>query len=226
MLNGTHKSLFQEVLKQNIDNCIAQAKIAHLTEHSGLCGELREILISNVLNSLLPDGFGIGTGKIADCKGNLSSQTDIIIYNKSKFPPILFEKVGFFPIESVVYAIEVKSTLNLTELNSTIRKADLLKNLYGRKPHYILFAFNSDLKDQKSDLNRMNRTLSVKDPALNIYCITGRLYGYFGQEKWNHYGYTEDHYEIVSMIIGILNTLLTWQHEHGSITPGHYFGIE
>jgi hypothetical protein len=221
-------TIFKKTLESRIKSCISQAETARLAEHNGLAGEIREILISNVLQNLLPDGFKIGTGKIADSKGNLSNQSDIIIYNSYQFPPILFDSSkGFFPIESVAYVIEVKTTLNATEIKTTIDKAKALEKLEGQKPHFVLFAFNSDLKNKESDLKRMEKYMIGKNPVLNIFCIVNRIYGYYlGDEGWGYFDDTDDNYEVTCLVIGILNTLMTWRPLNNKIVPGNYFAKE
>ena len=216
--------IFKETLQNRITNCINEAKTIININHQGMAGEVREILISKVLKELLPDGFSIGTGKVADANGNLSKQSDIIIYNKFHFPPILYdESKGIFPIESVAYVIEVKTTLNATEIKTTMEKADCLANLSGTKPHFILFAFNSDLKDGDGDYKRMMKYVENNNPTLNIWCIVERLYGFYNNSGWQVYREARDHVEVIGLIIGILNTLLNWAPRKTNINPGNYF---
>jgi len=216
--------IFRDTLFNRIENCIREANSAILINHDGMTGEVREILISKVLNDLLPSEFKIGTGKIADSEGNLSNQSDIIIYNQANIPPILFDETkGIFPIESVAYVIEVKSTLNATELKTTLEKADNLAKLKGRKPHFVLFAFKSDLKDQKGDYDRMAKYLPAENPALNICCIVERLYAYYGKSGWQPYIDVTDRIEVISLVCGILNTLINWVPSNNNIVPGNYF---
>jgi hypothetical protein len=92
------RSLFQAT------NCIS---------HNGEKGSLRETFIRQIVLSLLPNHFGIGSGIIVDFNGRESSQSDIIIYDKRLLPPI-FEDVGrgIYPIDAVIRVLEVKSTLD------------------------------------------------------------------------------------------------------------------
>ena len=216
--------IFQETLLNKVNAAISQAKTAIHVQHHGLAGDVREILITNILTELLPEGFRIGTGKVADSVGNLSNQTDIIIYNKSYFPPIMFDtSKGIFPIESVAYVIEVKTTLNATEIKTSIEKAEKLRTLKGRQPHFVLFAFNSDIDSKEKELKRIHKYFPQQNPALNIYCIVDKSYGYYDSIKWNDFTYTDNHYNVISLITGILNTLMNWKTNNSSIVPGHYF---
>ncbi len=219
-------NIFRQNLRDSIEACVKKATNASLVEHSGLAGEIRELLISNILNDILPQGFKIGTGKVSDSSGNLSSQCDIIIYNNAVFPPVLFsEKKGIFPIESVAYIIEVKTTLNATELKTTQKKYDKIKKELTCDLPYVLFAFNSDLSNRDADWKRIKKHIEKHDrDSINIFCIVDRLYAFLSNGKWEAYPTDSDFSETISLIIGILNTLMNWNQKRYVTVPGEYFG--
>jgi hypothetical protein len=83
-----------------------------LVRHNGEMGRANEISLMNVLSSMLPSSLGVGTGVIFDHEGNRSSQTDIILFDRAKHPQILAQTTQLlFPVETVVMALEVKTTL-------------------------------------------------------------------------------------------------------------------
>lgn len=91
-----------------ISACEAVAKLPH----SGEKGRIREILIRDLFRPLLPADIGVGSGFILSASGQVSGQQDIVVYDRSTLPPAMIDDVtGFFPIESAMYTIEVKSVL-------------------------------------------------------------------------------------------------------------------
>ena len=99
--------------------------------HSGEYGEYREDLLKKFLNLYIPENYGISSGFIITPSGEISSQCDIIIYDKSKTPKIQnMENQRFFPIETILGVGEVKSTINtIGELNHYLRKLSKVKKL-------------------------------------------------------------------------------------------------
>jgi len=86
-------------------------------------GRLRELVIDQLLRPVLPPSFGLGAGIIMDSHGNSSGEIDVVIFNKDILPPLLFnEREGVFPVEACLYAIEVKSTLEVAHIDETVDK--------------------------------------------------------------------------------------------------------
>ena len=93
--------------------------------------------MSELLRPLLPPDFGVATGVIISSDDVQSAQQDIIIYNNRILPPFLTDGPAIVPIESVVATIEVKSSLDATELKKayinarTVRVLRLLSGVRG-----------------------------------------------------------------------------------------------
>lgn len=96
--------------------------------HSGEFGMFRERVVKNLIESILPKNYGISDGFIITAKNNISTQCDLIIYNKDKTPLINDGIANFFPIESVIAIIEVKSVIH-----SKKDLKDILKKLSKNK---------------------------------------------------------------------------------------------
>jgi hypothetical protein len=217
--------LLRDRLLADIDRCLAEARNCSQLAHPGLVGKVRQILIEALLVPLLPDGFRIGTGKVTNSNGYLSAETDVIIYDRRSVPPVLYdEKHGLFPIESVYYVIEVKSTLGAAELEKSIQNGIKLRSLTGRQPHSALFAFASDLKEGKDSDRFIQRQKDLHVPLpVNIFCVAGREYGYWDQ-VWNLFVPAEQHDEIVVFLVGIINTLVKKiRSQEERLEPGRYF---
>ncbi len=105
-------------------------------EHSGEKGMLRELVVRRLLLTVLPPHIGIGTGVIIDAWDRQSKQTDLILFDRRRIPPPLLEEGwGIFPIDAVLRAIEVKSTLDQEGFERAFEAAWLLQpdNAQGLK---------------------------------------------------------------------------------------------
>ncbi|MGA2111787.1 MAG: DUF6602 domain-containing protein [Anaerolineales bacterium] len=82
--------------------------------HHGERGRLLEEALSSFLSQVLPARVAIGSGQIAgSTTPETSSQTDVVLYDSVKFPLLINQESSqLFLTESVLAAIEVKSTLN------------------------------------------------------------------------------------------------------------------
>ena len=69
----------------------SQRELAQLMPHYGERGRIAEEIIKNVLTRTLPKRFSIGTGVIFSADGQVSSQTDIVIYDNFHNSPLLSE---------------------------------------------------------------------------------------------------------------------------------------
>lgn len=109
-------------------------------------GMIRELVVSNLIEPLLPESAGVGTGKIVDScqdfkevdeKGNslgvhtgASRQIDIIVYDKDLLQSANWgTSLGWYPVESCIFAIEIKTKLNLEELAKTLHCAKSVRRL-------------------------------------------------------------------------------------------------
>lgn len=207
-----------------IDSCLQKASLAGSVEHHGMVGNIREIFLTDVILPLLPDGFRAGTGKVIDRAGKLSAQTDIVIYNKSRFSPLLFdEKTGIFPIDCVYYAIEVKSTVTASELRDAIEKGKTIRSLIGPPVNHVLFGFRTDVKDKRTDLLRIQKyQTEYPFPPINIYCVVDSGYCFYYKNTWKIFGSTERRAEVIGLLIGIVNTLVSKGIRSPDFDPGKY----
>ena len=100
--------------------------------HPEEVGRAKEINIAKQLESILPHGVGVGRGYVFDSYGNISNQCDLVLYEKELIPIFvrdLNDDYSFFPCEGVIAVGEIKSTLNLKELNDVIEKLAKIKRL-------------------------------------------------------------------------------------------------
>lgn len=207
-----------------------EAKDAAAIKHHGIVGRIKEILISDIFDPLIPSGFEIGTGKICDSNGNQSGETDLIIYNRGILPPIMHGKrEGIFPIEACFYSIEVKSKASASEIKDAINKVKKLLSLDNVSIVPAFFAFDSDLADSGlSELKRYAKYDSnwEQDPILRAICVVGKGYWYYDLKShvWKEYPATKVYDEVIGLVSGIINTLSSYQTRQTML--GQYLMLE
>lgn len=241
-----NQNQYQALLRGKIAATIAEARSAASVTHQGVKGAILEILLTKLFKPLLPADFGVGTGQIIDAFGNTPSpQIDIVIYNKAILPPILIDgNVGFFPIESVLYTIEVKTTLTARELLSANASAKNIntkfnylageKNSNGKpvqhtvnKPRSVVFALNTDLTGNGlSEAERYIKTYKGGTNYLSAICVAGKEYIYEDRECWVAMENPTDYDEILNLIAGITNTYRKVSQSRGFPSLGQYVGTE
>jgi hypothetical protein len=97
--------------------------------HTPTKGQLRQLLVSNLLRPFMTSQFDIGSGIIVNQRGDQSKETDVIIYDNRIVPPFMKEAggtLGAYPAESVIATIEVKSRLGTKEVLEAERSAKQL----------------------------------------------------------------------------------------------------
>lgn len=216
---------YKIILRSKIESAVAQAMAVKGVSHKVLKGKILEILIKDLFRPLLPSDIGVGTGQIIEWYNKrLSNQQDIILYDKSILPPILFESdSGIFPIESVLYTIEVKTTLNASGLRSSHEAAKQLnnfcylpglKNGYCNEKHHriekvrsVMFALNSDLSGTgKNEVERYREIYKDDYPYLGAICVIGREYWFEKKGSWVKLQASEKYDEVLGFIGGVMNT--------------------
>lgn len=233
---------YKELLRSRVQAAIAQALIAkNSISHSGVKGDIVEILIKELFQPLLPSDIGIGTGQIIENNNNLcSTQQDIILYDKSILPPILFQhNIGIFPVESVLYTIEVKTTLNAEELRKSHKAAGKLikfgflpgqTDSRGNPKHHkiespisVLFALTSDLTSSgKSEAQRYKEIYGSDYPFLSAICVAGKEYWYESRGGWINVPAKDKYDEVLSFIGGVMNTYRSIASSRGNPKLGNY----
>lgn len=131
--------------------------------HSGEYGIYREELVKKWLRIFVPERFGISSGFLINSLGEISTQCDLIIYDKDKTPKIeTIENQRFFPVETVLLIGEIKSDVNsINELNNYLIKLSENKKIReGLKPNY---AFDSKFKEHgyNPEINPYDSVFSV-----------------------------------------------------------------
>lgn len=162
-MNQHYKKLAESI----IHFAISRSNDVSELNHSGLKGRAREIFAKNLLTPFLSPNVGICTGIVVDSQGGSSRQIDIIVYDKTLIPSLMFtNEEGIVPIESVLATIEVKSKLTREELLKSVQNSHSVKNLIAKFTEVMteipekssticcVFSFSSDSKPE-SELCRL-----------------------------------------------------------------------
>jgi hypothetical protein len=109
--------------------------LTDVSEFSGVTGEStesgknREILVSSALRQHLPSRASVVQGGIViDSHNKISRQIDIVICNSFSFVGGSLE-YGLIPVEAIITAIEVKSTINSDSMKKAFYQLDAVKAL-------------------------------------------------------------------------------------------------
>lgn len=235
-------NLYQKIIIAKVKNAIACAEAIGDLNNPLLKGRFREILIKDLFIPLLPSDIGVGNGVIITYDNKQSKEQDIVIYDRQILPPLLMEQnKGIFPIESVMYSIEIKSILNSAELIKSHESAlDLstFKYLTGQydsidKPikkyntyclNSVLFAFSSDLTgDINDEIKRYDRIRKSSFRALKAICILNKGYWYYKETKgWVTFKTDSQYMEILGFLSGIMNTYRLIRKSRFEPRLGHY----
>ena len=219
--------LYRDILLARAQATIAAARAVTPLAHAGLKGHLREIVVRDLLRPLLPTDLGIGSGQVISAYEENSRQQDIVLYDRRVVPPVLFEQVsGVFPLESVLFTIEVKSRLTLEELRDAHDSAAQLAKFRhapgtddsGKLPiggprqrieHVIpcLVAFDSDLTSSgKTELARYQELLAEDPPAIRVISVVERGFWFWGDERWHNWPTQTPGDELLGLMTTIINT--------------------
>jgi len=207
---------YRDLLVARAASAVAEAQALASVQHRGLQGQLREVVVRNLLRPLLPIELGIGHGEVISSYDQHSSECDVIVYNNSIVPSLLLDRTaGIFTLEAVLFTIEVKSTLNNVELKKTHAAAKKMSKLLHRPgsgepgttpPEHVipcLLAFKSDLdQGQTTEIDRYKKYVGRKNRQYAL-CVVDRGYWYYANGQWNEYGKHYRYAELMGLIDGI-----------------------
>lgn len=146
----------EEIFAQAAKKLRAEFEELSVVPHNAVKGHEAENLVRRFLNDHIPKRFAVGSGFILDLKGQVSPQTDVIVYDAFNCPIYrASDDAAIFPSNNVAVVVEVKSNLTKETLTDAWSKIETIKSLAKHKPGPgplkaqtvgFLFAFNSSLK--------------------------------------------------------------------------------
>jgi len=238
--------IFRNRIINTIKHAYEQYKESSIPDaHMPTIGKIREIAAKGIIEPILPEDFKIKiSGFVIDHIGNKSKETDLLIYSKKILPPVMYESEEiYFPAESVLFAIEIKSTLTAGEVKDAYDKAvylsETIKYSSGRYdenlnpiPHEVntiisvLFGFSSDLTGTgKTELDRyLEIERETGKIGLKGICVIGKGNWRHSriQHGWVFKPHTENYDEVIDFISVIINTLHEIKESRGFPRLGPY----
>lgn len=115
--------LLIEHLKNNREALLKLSEAFSLADHPVNLGTAREGLISNFIKNNLPEYISYHSGEIFDQNNNSSGQIDIVLHPLTSPKINLYNSISVFPAETVLAAIEVKSTLTTGRKNGALAQS-------------------------------------------------------------------------------------------------------
>ena len=199
------------------------------------------MLIKELFKPLLPADVGVTSGQIIACKsGKISREQDIIIFDGSILPAMSFDSsIAIIPIESVLYTIEIKSTISRNELLAAHISAKELYDfdyLPGRsyvggqeilhgvaKLNSTIFALSSDLTATDHGEIRRYKDIYSKDQLyLKAICVAGVGYWYEDSGSWIKFGGRKEGDDVLAFIGGVMNSYNQLSKTRGVQRIGEY----
>ena len=158
MANHIFRTLLEEKAKNFAYEFSNTAKLVFVKEdgkiyHNGEYGMYRESISKEFLRSFIPGYLDINNGFIITPDDKVSTQCDIIIYDREHTPIIQSEeKQCFFPVETVLGIGEVKSTLSRSDFKEAINKLAKNKSLrnFAKLTHAV--RVRGELAERNSEI--------------------------------------------------------------------------
>jgi hypothetical protein len=214
---------YQDLIVNRATQMAGAAKALKSINHSGLKGQLRELVVRELLNPVLPPGYIVGQGEIVSAYSGTSNQIDVVIADRSILPAMLIDQVsGIFPIEAALMTVEVKSELTARELRVADASAAKVARLQHAPPvgtrgfpaghrieHVVpyLLAFDTDLTlGGKSEVERYGEALAGTAPSILGMCVVGRGFWFQDNGTWVEWTFSIPHGEVVAFITAVVNT--------------------
>jgi len=187
-------------------------------------GDASELEWLDMLSLYLPQRYRADKAFIIDCKGNISEQIDIVIFDRHYSPFILRQNgATYLPAESIYVAIEVKPTLSKHNLNYAAKKASSVRRLH-RTTAPIVHA-GGEIKKPKKPFEilagiltidgRCTRTLESylkslrKERLLNFGCSLDKEAFWFKKDSGggNIFEKSKDNEGLIFFFLNLLSTL-------------------
>lgn len=177
---------------------LALLKLRSIIRHNATSGTVAEETLRTFLQTRLPSSLGVTQGQVIDSYGNISLQSDVIIYDAKRTPHIFHSPEGgtsVVPAEGVVAVIEVKSSISKADFPGIVKNMQQVKrlkkeayfypssgvvdgyNLYGRESvpawpiTYSLFAYESSSPENLAEAFEEHNSPLEVDKRIDNACF-------------------------------------------------------
>jgi len=160
-----------------------------ILSHPVAKGDASELEWIDMLSAYLPNRYCADKAFVIDYEGSISDQIDIVIYDRHYSPFILRQNGStYIPAESVYVIIEVKSTLNSSNIKYAAKKAETVRKL-KRTTAPIVHA-GGKIKTPKAPFNILAGVLTIDGKFNNT---TKTLLSKLKSNRFLHFGCSLDH---------------------------------
>lgn len=213
MGNKIFQTLLDEKIQHFVDNYSINSKSLFVDKdgkiiHPGEFGRYREEIAKELIRNVIPERLEVGDGFVITSTGKISTQCDLIIYDKNNCPLIENNnKQRFFPIECVVAIGEIKSDLSKIKFKEALNKLKDNKLLRNEIPKNNAYIFNDG---RTSEYNPIK---NVKDQIIT-FIVCNKLdfeYANIVNEMDEIYDNDENYYLRHNMILSIYDGTIMYK---------------
>ena len=242
--NAMASDLLRNMLKERVRSLLGLARASKGLSHSGMRGGVAEQAFRALVGEVLPSWAKTGSGKVIDIYGGQSNEIDLAVFSSFVMPAIFVHREPgdqLIPIETCINTVEIKTTLNATELKKAIANARSVAALRHKddaaaqatpvtsRTSSALFALGSDLPGdkRKTELARYleHDSNAFVRPALSAICVAGRGVWLFRQGTPNFWQFTPantDNDEVIDFLSLLSNGILAWMGRAAEVRFGQY----
>lgn len=183
-----NRSPIQQHTSALIRGLIDETKALKGLDQNTVKGTLIELFTSKIVCNFLTSQFGWGNGVIINQMGKQSKQIDIIIYDNRILPPFIEEhKIGVYPVESVLAAIEIRSWVSKETIQKYAKSvAELYNEIYNPEcslykdskkyiPLYCLVGFYEDEIFKNQNFEEIWSWMANNAKPLFGVCVINKL---------------------------------------------------
>lgn len=191
-------SLFKNTFQAATQEIASRFLKSDSFQHAATKGSEREIPVQEFFRENLPGKYRVVKGEVVDLFEKHSPQLDVMIFDGQRNFAFYSEENCILPAEALLVSIEVKSLLNKSELELSLKSASKLKELRpfrmelasprergkaaDKKCRYFhcLFAYNTDITEgnwlskEYARLVTVSESLAVPDPILDRLYVANR----------------------------------------------------
>ena len=147
---------------------ILQSSLNILLSHPVTKGEHCEGAWIDFFRSFLPNKYAVDKGFVFDCKGNISEQIDIIIYDALYAPLVFGTEAGekFITAESVYAVFDSKPKINKDTLEYTNKKIQSVRDLHRTNRSIVVAGENKGKRELTPILGGILAVTSVSENTI------------------------------------------------------------
>lgn len=143
------ENIYNKLINNELDSLIKNIENFSSNTDGHVKGVFVESTLRNLIKKFIPKIYDVSNGWIIDENFKRSDERDILIFDRNKAPTFLFDiGVGFIPLISLIYDIQIKTSLSKETISKAIAK-------YNEKiPINVLLALKGkDLLRQYKDID-------------------------------------------------------------------------